>query len=372
MTTIVFFQLDNFSHSPFARHLANLAPVLQSNDCNVLLFSTNEQGMSHLPAGMRGFIVGRWLPTWLRLPRHYFAIPELVLLIWRVRPDAIVARGIPFGVPALIASFFCPRRPKIIVTLHSSITGDIKGRVQRSWPVFKHLARFVVRNADHTAAVSAAVARDYTAAISCDPKRVGVLYNPIVGPALLSLASEPVDHSWFEPNRSHLTLLHVGRFAPEKDHDTLLSALQKARIKRDIRLVLIGDGPLREQIEKSILSLALERAVLLLGRVDNPFKYMRKANALVLSSRFEGLPGVLIQAMAVGCPVVSTDCEPGGAREILNNGQFGPLVGVGDTSALAAAILTLVDSPLHPEKLIERAQLFTAEASSASLLRLIR
>jgi glycosyltransferase involved in cell wall biosynthesis len=371
MTKIVIFQLDNFRLSPFSRNLFNLVPELQKRHYQVDLLVTSNLGLDSLPSGVTAQALGQWVPRWLRLPRHYLAIPELAAYIRRHRPDAIIARGVPFAVPTLIARWLARCTPTVVTTLHASISGDIGARVHRSWPIFTRLARFVIARADHTVAVSAGVARDYTAFTKASPGKIKVIYNPVVGSDIRAQAAEPVDEPWLASGRTHKTLLHIGRFAPEKDHQTLFKALAEVRRERDVRLLLIGDGPLRPAITQAISDLGLESAVRLLGRRENPFAYMAKADAFVLSSKFEGLPGALIQAMAVGCPVASTDCESG-ADEILENGRWGPLTPVGDHMQLARSIFTVLDEPLAKEALLARAQCFTAAQSAEKLSTLIR
>ncbi len=370
MLKIAIFQLDNFKLSPFSRNLFNLAPELQKRGCDITLLTTSQQGMDTLPPGVCGRMLGQWVPHWLKLPRHYFAIPQLVIYIWRNRPDAIIARGVSFAIPTLLARMLSGCQPQIITTLHSFISGDISAHVYRSWPVFKFLARFAIQRSDHTVAVSSGVATDYVNLTRVRQEQIQVIYNPVVAPNIQDQALEQLDEPWLKLGRAHTTLLHVGRFAPEKDHETLLKALAEVRRHRDVRLLLLGDGPLRTQIKHLISDLRLEDAVKMLGRQDNPFAYMERADALVLTSLFEGLPGVLIQAMAVGCPVASTDIS--GANEILEGGLWGPLTPVGDACQFANSIRTLLEHPLAKNMLMKRASCFTAAESASKLFSLIQ
>lgn len=370
MHKIAIFQLDNFRLSPFSRNLFNLAPELQKRDCDITLLTTSEQGMDSLPPGVHGRVLGQWMPRWVKLPRHYLAIPQLAFYIRRNRPDAIIARGVPFAVPTLLARMISGCRPRIITTLHSFISGDINTRVYRSWPAFKILARFAIKISDHTVAISAGVAKDYIRLTRVRAEQIKVIYNPVVAPNINVLAAEPISEPWLQSGRKHATLIHVGRFAPEKDHETLLKALFEARTQRDVRLLLLGDGPLRTAIAKIINDLGLSEAVKMLGRQENPFSYMARADALILSSKFEGFGNVLIQSMALGCPVAATGLESG-ANEILEGGRWGPITAVGNPKELARSIMTVLDKPLPRDVLISRALCFTADESAAKLFRLI-
>jgi glycosyltransferase involved in cell wall biosynthesis len=138
-------------------------------------------------------------------------------------------------------------------------------------------------------------------------------------------------------------LIAVGRLQIQKDYPTLLRAFAQVRQKRPVRLLILGEGKERPMLEELIKTLGVEEDVSLPGFVMNPFAYMARASLFVLSSRWEGLPTVLIEAMCCGTPVVSTDC-PSGPREILREGQYGQLVPVGEPTALARAIETTLDA----------------------------
>src|SRR5690606_8901187 len=144
----------------------------------------------------------------------------------------------------------------------------------------------------------------------------------------------------------------------------------RVRRARPARLVILGEGPERDRLEDLAHDLYVEDDVNLPGFIDNPFAYMARAGVFALSSRFEGLPGVLIQAMACGCPVVSTDC-PSGPAEILERERFGPLVPVGDDEALARAILATLDRPPSRERLRGRAKRFTSDRAAEEVIALV-
>ena len=119
-----------------------------------------------------------------------------------------------------------------------------------------------------------------------------------------------------------------------------------------------------------LAQLGIEADVEMPGFVSNPLQYMARASVFVLSSEYEGLPGVLIQAMACGCPVVSTDC-PGGSREILADGKYGALVGVGDADVMSDAVLAQLDKPMAREVLLQRAEEFSVESAVNHYLELL-
>jgi glycosyltransferase involved in cell wall biosynthesis len=180
-----------------------------------------------------------------------------------------------------------------------------------------------------------------------------------------------VDHPWFGADQPPV-ILAVGRPGRQKDFPTLVRAFAQVRRQRPVRLMIIGEVSLadKNRVDKAkkvgraavLTGLAEELGVAddvsLAGYQSNPPAYMSRAGVFVLSSRFEGFPNVLLEAIAAGCPVVSTDC-PSGPSEILDDGLFGALVPVGDADAMARAIAATLDAPRNSERLMLRAALFS-------------
>lgn len=239
----------------------------------------------------------------------------------------------------------------------------------RHLPLVRWVRSQIVRRfypwADHLVAASQGVADDVATLVGIGPDRVRVIYNPVVRFDLASKAIEPVDHPWFSEGQVPV-LLGVGRLVKQKDFATLIRAFAQVRVQQPCRLVIIGDTDDREAdikpgLEQLISDLAIGSDVAFLGFVENPYKYMARAQVFVLSSIYEGFGNVVAEALAVGTSVVSTDCESGPA-EILNQGQFGRLVAVGDSKALADAILEALSDPQSPAVLKARSRNFTIEA----------
>ena len=201
------------------------------------------------------------------------------------------------------------------------------------------------------------------------PEKVRTIYNPVVTEDLAVQAQAPLAHPWFDVDASERipVVLAAGRLTGQKDYPTLLRAFKEVRNQRPARLMILGEGQQRSALEALVKDLGIQEDVSLPGFVDNPFAYMARADLFVLSSAWEGLPGVLIQAMACGCPVVSTDC-PSGPREILEGGTYGPLVEVGDARGLAEAMLSTLESSVPPPQLKARASDFSVEAISDEYL----
>ena len=206
-------------------------------------------------------------------------------------------------------------------------------------------------------AVSRGVADDMIARTGVPADLVRVIYNPVISAEMNAAAGEAVEHPWLMPGGPEV-ILGVGRLTPHKDFPTLLRAFAILRRTRDCRLLILGEGEERPRLEQLLRDLHLTECVGLPGFVNNPFAYLAKASLYVLSSAWEALPTVLIEALAVGVPVVSTDCRSG-PTEILAGGRYGRLVPVGDADSLARAMTDTLSEPRRelPEEALGRFRL---------------
>lgn len=210
-------------------------------------------------------------------------------------------------------------------------------------PISTVLSRHAYRSADALVACSRGMADDLAVYSGVPRERIDVIPNASIGPDLRILARHPLDHPWFQPGAPPV-VLGVGRMDEPKDFPLLLEAFAAVRRERAIRLVVVGEGPQRDRVAARAEELGVAEDVALLGFDPNPYRFMARADVFVLASQCEGLPGVLIEALACGAPVVATDC-PTGPREILEDGRLGVLTPVGDTAALADAIVHALDRP---------------------------
>lgn len=315
------------------RVMINLARGLTEKGRNVDLVLGRAEGpyLSQVPEKAR--LVD------LNASRVLTSLPGLVRYLRQNRSAVLISALDHANIVAIWASSLAGVGTKTVLTLHNTLSEKMK-KTPTIFPngLFPSLMRRFYPWADEIVAVSHGVADDYARTTGLHNKRFRVIYNPVISPELYFKASEPLDHPWFAPEAPPVVLA-VGRFTEQKDFPSLLRAFASVRKQKPARLMILGEGELRTSMEALITDLRLNDEVALPGFVDNPYKYMAKAALFVLSSRWEGLPTVLIEALAVGTPVVSTNCRSGPA-EILNNGQFGTLTPQGDVQALADAIIT--------------------------------
>jgi glycosyltransferase involved in cell wall biosynthesis len=273
----------------------------------------------------------------LGAPRLAAAVPSLARVIRERRPDVVVCTAGGANTIAVAAHWLARSKARLVLSERSSLRRRDRSGLRAA--VELRLKRMAYRRADLVTAVSEGVARDLVELLAVEPSRVHVVYNPMIADDLAARAAEPVTHPWFvmpEP-----ILLAVGRLVEIKDYPTMLAALAEIRRTIPARLAILGDGPLRGELEARARSLSLGDAVAFLGYDKNPYRYMKRARLVIQSSRAEGLPGVLIQSLACGTPVVATDCDHG-PREVVRDGGDGYLVRVGDAQALARRALTIL------------------------------
>lgn len=302
----------------------------------------------------------------LRAPRVAASLLPLIKYLRRERPTCLLSTLTHVNLITVAAHRLANSQARLLLreatTLSYTVNDTPYRRLRRSLP---HLARLLYPFADRIIAVSNGVAADLHHTWGVSAEKIQVIYNPLISDELLSLAAQPVSHPW--PNDPDCPLvLSVGRLTRAKNYPLLLRAFAKLRKTVPARLMILGEGEQRNTLEDLARDLEIHTAVAMPGFVSNPFAYMARASVLTLSSSWEGLPGVLIQAMACGCPVVSTDC-PNGPREILRDGRYGRLVPLDDPDALAEAMLAAVRGEL-PQADPEWMSRFSAELSTQQFL----
>lgn len=285
------------------------------------------------------------------------------------RPDALVANMWPLTAAAVLGRGLSGVKTRLLLMEHNTLS-----KQYRSWgPLHSAMMRLSMvlgyRRADFVGAVSAGSAADTARLALMSPGKVHVLHNPIrprPAPSAEELAQ--ADAFWGAPPGARI--LTVGGFKEQKNHPLLLQAFAALRGSPEARLMFLGQGPMEAELRNLSQSLGIADRVIFAGFHANPTPFYQTADLFVLSSDYEGLPTVLIEALASGTPVVSTNC-PSGPAEILQGGRYGTLVPVGDAPAIAAAISTTLAKPHDADLLRRRAANFAPAIAARAYLSLI-
>lgn len=315
-------------------------------------------------------VVSKWAALRRRKPLALrAAIPALGRYLSRENPRVLLSAANSAHFSAFLAHRISRSGTKLALRICTHLSGGTAGTSRAPRPVARALARLFVPRADFVIAGSQSVASDLVALTGIARERVSMVYNPVVDATVAERAREALDHPWFAAGEPPV-VLSAGRLVAQKDYPTLLRAFAALRPKLSARLVILGEAKKPERRQR-LLDVAKELGVAddvdFPGLVANPYAYMARARVFALSSAFEGLPGVLIEAMACGCPVVSTD-SPGGSSEVLDGGRHGELVPVGDAEALAGALERSLTSEPDRKALRERAGAFSVDAGVAATL----
>ena len=279
----------------------------------------------------------------LKTPRLLLGLPKLAGYLRREKPTALIS-GLHYTNEIALWAKQLSRVPTfLMVSERNTLSIHAQKRSTDRWSPL--LSRLFYPLADQIVAVSQGVADDLSQVTGIPLSRIKVIYNPTITPELLEKSRKPLTHPWFEAGEPPV-ILGIGRLELQKDFPTLIRAFAQVREQQSCRLVILGSGKDRQMLQNLVKELKLEKDVAFLGFVDNPYAYLKKAAVFVLSSAWEGLPNVLIEAMALGTPVVATNC-PSGPKEILADGKYGKLVPVGDVEQMAEAMISILsgDSP---------------------------
>ena len=233
------------------------------------------------------------------------------------------------------------------------------------------LARILMPSADAVVCVSKGVAEDFKSIIPKAKGLVHTIYCSVPSLEVIDNAEKKVENSFLESNKSHPIIVSVGRLVGQKNHSMLLKAFREVLKERPAQLVLVGDGPDRNNLEQEARILKLSDHIFFAGYQENPYPFIKKSDIFVLSSDFEGFGIVLVEALSLGVSVVSTDCRSG-PREILQNGKYGKLVPVKNPKLMAKSILETLDAPFAPEDLKKRAEFFSPDIATDAYLNLCK
>jgi glycosyltransferase involved in cell wall biosynthesis len=286
------------------------------------------------------------------------SLPGLAAYLREARPAAVFTDRARLNAALLRARRLARVASRVCMCFHVPLSGRLERIPPRKGRAELATLRRCLPRDEGVIAVSRGVAEDLVSTLGAAAGRVVVVYNPIVTAEIERQAAAQPDHPFTRAGVPAL-VMGAGRLTPQKDFPTLLRAFARVRQQRPCRLIILGEGPERGPLERLTESLGLAGEVALPGFTGNLYAYLARARVFVLSSIWEGFGNVLAEAMAVGTPVVATDC-PFGPREILEDGRLGPLVPPGDEAALAEAIARTLDHPPAAQALRQSARRFTA------------
>lgn len=303
----------------------------------------------------------------LDAPRLRSALRPLVRYLRRERPDALQASMWPLTIVAILARNLARTRTRLVVSDHTILSRQYEAFGRGSAAALELTARLFYRRADSRVAVSAEVAADLARLARLPRESFEVIHNPLDPPRPVSEAQRAAALAAWPGGATRL--LSVGSLKLEKNLPLLVRAFARLPRQREASLVILGEGPLRREIEAAAEAAGVADRVSMPGFVAEPAAFYEAADLFVMSSDFEGFGNVLVEAMRAGLRAVSTDC--GGPREILGGGAFGLLVPPGDEEALAEGIAAALDAPVDEAKLRARAEQLSGAGSAEAYLRLM-
>lgn len=285
------------------------------------------------------------------------------------RPALILTSLYATGLAAIAAKAISRYKPHVVLGAHNSLRAKSRNPDNVKDRFFlMPLCRLLFPLADGFVAVSNGLAQELGTLLRLPETRIRTIYNPVVTPELIALAEVKVSHPWLGKPRAgqFMTVVSIGRLVPQKGYDILLHALYLVRSSIDCRLIIVGGGPLDAELKALAQTLGLEDFVDFVGWQDNPYKYIAISDLFVLSSRWEGLANVVVEALACGAPVVATNCDYG-PEEILEGGRHGLLAEVDNPADLASKILVALhkepSADANPATRQQRSLDFTVDAA---------
>lgn len=287
-----------------------------------------------------------------------YSLGAMTRYMRRRKPAAVLSAMPHVNVVTVLASKLARSQARVFVSEHSDVAHERQVWL-RPVKVASYLSPWIYPWATGIVTVSHGVGEKLIPLCKLEKSDVFCIYNPIVSDQLLESSKQPPQHPWLR-EADVPVVVAMGRLEPQKAFDSLIQAFAIARAKRPMKLIIFGEGSLRGELETMVSTLELQADVSLPGFTDNPFAELASASLFVLSSRWEGFGNVIVEAMACGVPVVSTNC-PSGPSEILEDGKYGGLVAVDDHEQLAAAMLDALEAPNDASVLKQRADYFSVE-----------
>lgn len=286
-------------------------------------------------------------------------LPGLVKYFNQNSPGTSISLMNHMNIPVALAHRIAKSDSTLVISEHNDPKLLTSNRNPRKWQnrAVYAASRYVYPRADKIVAVSNGVAESLKSVTQINLDNLHVVYNPVVDVTLKQEAKENPDEPWF---RNDIPTVLAAKPEAQKNLSLFLKAIAEVRRTREVQAIIVGTGEQREKLETLAAELGIKRSVKFKGYVENIYSYMSSASAFCLSSHWEGLSNILIEALACGCPVVSTDC-PSGPSEVLEDGEYGVLVPPNNVTALADGIRHTLDNPPSCDKLKSRASDFSVE-----------
>lgn len=290
--------------------------------------------------------------------RGLTSFPLIYRYLSNEKPDIILTALNELNIIPIISNSWAGDVP-ILASFHTNIGSSLSGSSMFTRPVIEYLLKNRLSEVAKVITVSKGNGQDLEE-ITGHLENMTVIHDPIIPSDIQNRGNEAIKHEWFRNDDIQVILGAAGKLIKAQDFPTLIRSFSKIQNDINGRLIILGEGPEREFLEKVIIENGLSEFVELPGFVDNPYPYFKNSDVFVLSSKWQALPNSMVESMAFGTPIVSTDC-PSGPREILNDGELGQLVPIGAEEEMAEAIVTELENPTSKERLMKRAADFNID-----------
>lgn len=295
----------------------------------------------------------QYLPEKVRVidlkSRHALtSLPGLMGYLYKNKPDVLLSTQHYPNSVALLASKSVGFKGKLILRQANMLTQFKQKNISLIARFLFFIFKLLSPKASKVIALNESMAVELLQETKLAPSKIEVINNPVDIKGIAHKASQSINHPWLSNAQDIPVLLAVGRLYPQKNFQFLLEAFAEILKERELKLIILGEGPLRSELNELASELEIEKHLDMPGFEDNPYAYMSRASVFILSSRWEGFPNVLVEAMACGTPVIATDC-PGACREILEDGRWGELIEVDNIESMKSAILKIIDAEDKPD-----------------------
>lgn len=310
----------------------------------------------------------------LECSRTFQAIPKLARYIKTVKPDVLVSALYHANVVTLMAKLLTTsqnKHTKFIITERNHLSTKIKNSSSIKDKILLRAIKILYPKADALIAISKGVMKDVLSLCPSVENKTSYIYNPVITSSFEQEINTSSVSELLVPNSKLPIIIASGRLVEQKDYPTMLRAIALVIKEKPVNLVILGKGPLHDELTSLTKELSISEHVFFKGFVKNPLAYMKQADMFLMTSGWEGFGNVLVEALYCGLPIVATDC-PSGPAEIIANGRYGNLTKIGDEHKISQAILDTLEHPMPREKQRQRAMEFTAEAISKQYLQRIK